>query len=106
MFDVGFWELCLIGVISLLVIGPERLPTVARLTGFWLGKTRRMVASVKTEIMQELKEEEIRQAMKNQTGLNELNQLIEDTSESINSLKSQADKTRDNKLEGPNQSEP
>ncbi|TXK98058.1 twin-arginine translocase subunit TatB, partial [Methylococcaceae bacterium CS5] len=49
MFDIGFWELCLIGLVSLLVIGPEKLPKVARIAGFWLGKTRNMVAVVKEE---------------------------------------------------------
>ena len=63
MFDVGFWELGLIGLISLLVIGPEKLPKVARLSGFWLGKTKSMVANVKAEISEELKAEELRQLM-------------------------------------------
>ncbi len=66
MFDIGFWELGLIGLVSLLVIGPEKLPTVARLAGFWLGKARNMVASVKAEIKEELKEEELRQLLKEQ----------------------------------------
>ena len=57
MFDVGFSELIMIGLVSLLVIGPERLPKVARLAGFWIGKTRNMVASVKSEIKQELQAE-------------------------------------------------
>ncbi|MCK5478974.1 MAG: twin-arginine translocase subunit TatB, partial [Methylococcales bacterium] len=54
MFDVGFWELCLVGLVSLLVIGPEKLPKAARVAGFWIGKTRNMVASVKSEIKEEL----------------------------------------------------
>lgn len=66
MFDVGFWELCLIALVSLLVIGPEKLPKVARIAGFWVGKTRHMVASVKEEIKDELKEEELRQLLKEQ----------------------------------------
>lgn len=66
MFDIGFWELGLIGLVSLLVIGPEKLPKVARIAGFWVGKTRHMVASVKEEIKEELKEEELRQLLKEQ----------------------------------------
>ncbi len=69
MFDVGFSELCLIALVSLLVIGPERLPKVARLAGFWLGKTRSMVASVKEEIKLELQAEELRQIFKEQADL-------------------------------------
>ncbi|MCK5354836.1 MAG: twin-arginine translocase subunit TatB [Methyloprofundus sp.] len=66
MFDIGFWELCLIGLVSLLVIGPEKLPKVARVAGFWVGKTRHMVAAVKEEIKEEFKEEELRQLLKEQ----------------------------------------
>ncbi len=66
MFDIGFWELCLIGLVSLIVIGPEKLPKVARIAGFWVGKGRHMVASVKEEIKEELKEEELRQLLKEQ----------------------------------------
>jgi len=56
----------MIGLVSLLVIGPEKLPKVARITGFWLGKTRHMVASVKEEINEELKQEELRQLLNEQ----------------------------------------
>lgn len=75
MFDVGFWELCMIGLLSLLVIGPEQLPKVARLAGFWIGKSQRITASVKQEISQELKAEEIRQLLKQQNLVGELNHL-------------------------------
>ncbi|TAK63229.1 Sec-independent protein translocase protein TatB [Methylobacter sp.] len=88
MFDVGFSELCLIGLVSLLVIGPERLPKVARLAGFWLGKTRSMVASVKEEIKLELHAEEMRQIFKEQPGLPEVQQIFDETS---NTLKSAID---------------
>jgi len=66
MFDVGFWELCLVGLVSLLVIGPEKLPKVARIAGFWLGKTQQMVASVKEELKEEFQEEEMRQLIQEQ----------------------------------------
>ena len=66
MFDVGFWELCLVGLVSLLVIGPEKLPKVARLAGFWIGKTQQLVSSVKAELKDELQEEELRQLIREQ----------------------------------------
>lgn len=69
MFDVGFSELCLVGLVSLLVIGPEKLPQVARILGFWLGKARHMVASVKAEINEELLAEEARQLLNEQAAL-------------------------------------
>ncbi len=64
MFDVGFSELVMVGLVSLLVIGPERLPKVARVAGFWIGKIQQMIANVKVEISQELHAEEIRQLLK------------------------------------------
>jgi sec-independent protein translocase protein TatB len=53
MFDVGFSELLVIGVVALVVIGPERLPGVARTVGHMLGRMRRYVNDVKSEIDRE-----------------------------------------------------
>lgn len=83
MFDIGFWELCLIGIVSLIVIGPEKLPKVARIAGFWIGKTKNMVASVKSEIREELREEEIRQMLKQHPTIDDFKNTLEDTSESF-----------------------
>lgn len=94
MFDVGFSELCLIGLVSLLVIGPERLPKVARLAGFWLGKTRSMVASVKEEIKLELQAEELRQLFKEESGLEDVRHILDETSDTVkSSLASAAENT-------------
>lgn len=54
MFDIGFWEVSIIGIIMLLVLGPERLPGVARTAGFWLGKFRKTVNQVKSDIKKEM----------------------------------------------------
>jgi sec-independent protein translocase protein TatB len=54
MFDVSFSELMLIGVIALIVIGPERLPKVARTIGHLLGRAQRYVSDVKTDIQREM----------------------------------------------------
>jgi len=88
MFDVGFWELCLIGLISLLVIGPEKLPAAARVAGFWLGKTRNMVASVKAEIKEELQAEEMRQIFKEHSGIEDVQSLIDEGVESVDKMTS------------------
>lgn len=63
MFDIGFWELVLVGLVSLLVFGPERLPRVAREAALWVRKARSMVASVKSEIDQELHLQELKQSL-------------------------------------------
>lgn len=61
MFDVGFSELIMVGLVALLAIGPERLPKAARIAGFWMGKARGTVDNIKAEIRQELYAEELRQ---------------------------------------------
>lgn len=60
MFEVGLSELLMIGTVALLVIGPEKLPKIARLTGFWLGKARSTVAGIKAEIRQEIYADDLR----------------------------------------------
>lgn len=54
MFDVGFSELIVIGIVALVVFGPEDLPRVARMAGHLLGKFRRHVSEVKAEINREM----------------------------------------------------
>lgn len=54
MFDIGFTELLMVGVVSLIVFGPERLPGVVRTVGFWVGRARRTVNDLKSEFRQEL----------------------------------------------------
>ncbi len=66
MFDIGFWELCLVGLVSLIVIGPERLPKAARIAGFWIGKARNMVQNVKVDIKEQFEAEELRQNLEEQ----------------------------------------
>jgi sec-independent protein translocase protein TatB len=87
MFDIGFSELVMIGLVSLLVIGPERLPKVARIAGFWIGKARNIVASVKSEIKQELHAEELRQIFKEQADLQEFHAALNETTDVTNSIK-------------------
>ena len=60
MFDVAFSELLVIGIIALIVIGPERLPKVARTAGQWLGRLNRYVSQVKQDIDRDIKLDELR----------------------------------------------
>ncbi len=60
MFDIGFSELMVIGIVALVVIGPERLPKVARTAGQWLGRLNRYVSQVKQDIDRDIKLEELR----------------------------------------------
>ncbi|TDR54248.1 Sec-independent protein translocase TatB [Halomonas ventosae] len=66
MFDMGFLELMLIGVVGLLVLGPERLPKAARTLGLWIGKIKRTVSGMQREISAQLEAEELRQKLNEQ----------------------------------------
>lgn len=86
MFDIGFWELSLIGIVALLVIGPERLPAVARTVGKWVGKANRFVASVKDDISKELKDEDLKRILQEQQKLaDEYKKAASSMNASINS---------------------
>lgn len=64
MFDVGFFELCLVALVALLVFGPEKLPEVARTAGLWVGRFRRFLVTVKQDVDRELRLQELQQSMK------------------------------------------
>ncbi len=77
MFDIGFWEILLILVLALVVIGPERLPGAARTLGLWVGKARRYVEGVKGEMEQEFDISEFKRVIHNQeVQLKELQQKV------------------------------
>jgi sec-independent protein translocase protein TatB len=60
MFDFSFGELALIGTVALVVLGPERLPKVARTVGEWVGKAQRYVSQIKSDINRELELAELK----------------------------------------------
>ncbi len=113
MFDIGFWELGLISVVALLVVGPERLPGLARTIGLWLGKARRMLTSIKDEIDREVRVDEIKKAAQ-EAVQNPIEQAVgqtvdpmrtirQDTEKVINDAKSQFEEFQ--QFEGNNKSE-
>lgn len=64
MFDIGFSELFLIGVVALVVLGPERLPKAARFAGLWVRRARAQWYSVKGELERELAAEELQRSVR------------------------------------------
>ena len=60
MFDAGFLEMLVIGVLALVIVGPERLPGIARKAGKWIAKARALVNTTKTDIERELRTDEMR----------------------------------------------
>lgn len=76
MFDIGFTELLVIAVVALIVIGPERLPAVARTLGHLFGRMQRYVNDVKADIAREMELEELRRLRSN---VEEAARAIQDT---------------------------
>jgi len=76
MLDIGFSELMLIGVVALVVLGPERLPRVARTAGHLLGRFQRYVSDVKSDINREI---ELAELKKIQTSVEDAARSIENT---------------------------
>ena len=98
LFDVGFQEIVLIGIIALLVIGPERLPSVARSVGLWVGKVQRFVAGVKTDIRNELQTDELRGLLNSQE--DQIRELKETLTETRNEFARTASMASDSLSEG------
>jgi len=87
MFDVGALELLIIAVVALVVIGPERLPEVARTAGKWVGKLNRFISNVKDDISREIKADELKETLKKQADVAGIHEILEDTKSSVNSVK-------------------
>ena len=66
MFDIGFTELLLIGLVALIVLGPERLPGAVRTAGLWIGRAKRSFANIKSEVEREIGADEIRRQLHNE----------------------------------------
>ncbi|MBW3808109.1 Sec-independent protein translocase subunit TatB [Aeromonas jandaei] len=89
MFDIGFWELVVIAVVALVVLGPERLPSAIRTTTHWIRLIRSTANSVKAELEQELKLQELHNDLKKAEQL-QMNNLSPELQESIEQLKAAA----------------
>lgn len=80
MFDVGFSELVVVGLIALIVLGPKRLPEVARTAGRWMGQLRRFIADVKLDLDREMHTEELAELRKLKQELDSTRRLVQNTS--------------------------
>jgi sec-independent protein translocase protein TatB len=86
MFDVGFWEILLILVLALVVIGPERLPGAARRAGYLVGKARRFIEGARSEFESDFDVNELKRLLHNQeVQINELQQQLKSGVNDLNS---------------------
>lgn len=81
MFDIGFAELLLIGVVGLLVVGPEQLPGAVRTVLAWVNRFRRSFDQIRTEVRRELHNDEVLQKLKAES--EQLGQQMRDTTQSV-----------------------
>lgn len=84
MFDSGFLEILVIAVVALLVVGPERLPSLARKAGHLIGKARAFVNTTKADIEKELQAEELKSMVSRQEQeISELRDMMQDATQTI-----------------------
>ena len=86
MFDIGFSEIVVIGVVALIVIGPERLPKVARTLGHMFGRLQRYVNEVKADINREIELDELRKIQSQvQSAARDIEQSVTQAAQSVES---------------------
>jgi sec-independent protein translocase protein TatB len=90
MFDIGFWELTLIGIIGLVVLGPERLPVAIRTIKGWISGVRKFSDSVKSELSEELRVHELHANLKKAEQA-DMKNLSPEVAESVKSLREAAE---------------
>ncbi|EFO47253.1 twin-arginine translocase subunit TatB [Vibrio parahaemolyticus] len=85
MFDIGFWELVLISVVGLVVLGPERLPHAIRSVSRFIGAAKNMANSVKDELSHELKVQELQENLRKaeQMGMEDLSPELKSSVEEL-----------------------
>jgi len=92
MFDFGMWEIAIILVITLIVVGPEKMPTLARKAGLYVGKFRKFVSKIKNDINSEIEAEELKEqlSIKNEELL--VSQTLDEAKSDIDEIKHVASK--------------
>ncbi|SHN89866.1 Twin-arginine translocation protein TatB [Bathymodiolus heckerae thiotrophic gill symbiont] len=95
MFDVGFWEFALIGVIALIIVGPERMPSIARSAGRYAGKAKRFIAKIQDDVSEELDVEKFKDQLSAMDKDSNIIEILDETKDTINDIKNDvnSDKT-------------
>ena len=95
MFDFGFWEIAIIGIITLIVVGPEKMPALARKAGLYVGKFKKFVSKIQNDINNEIKSEELKEQLSIKDEESLLSQTVEEAKSSIDEIKKEAAKISD-----------
>ena len=87
MFDFGFWEIAIIGVIILVVVGPEKMPALARKAGTYFGKATKFMNKIKREIKDELNADELKKQLSLNDKDSTLSDVIKEAKSSLDDIK-------------------
>ena len=90
MFDIGFWEFALIGVITLIVVGPERMPAIARKAGQYVGKVKKFIAKVQEDIGDEIEADKLKEHLSLEDKDSSIIEILKETKEELNQIKNDA----------------
>ncbi len=95
MFDFGFWEIAIIGIITLIVVGPEKMPALARKAGLNVDKFKKFVSKIQNDINNEIKSEEFKEQLTIKDEESSLSQTVEEAKSGIDEIKKEAAKISD-----------
>ncbi len=86
MFDIGFWELALIAIIALLVVGPERMPALAKKVGSYIGKLKKFIANVKSDVEDNINEDTFVQKMSLTDEKSKILEVVKDSKKQLSAV--------------------
>ena len=95
MFDFGMWEITVIFVITLIVVGPEKMPTLARKAGLYVGKFKKFVSKIKDDINSEIEAEELKEQLSVKNEELVISQTLDEAKSGIDEIKHEASKISD-----------
>ena len=96
MTGVGLFELLLIGVVGLLILGPDKLPGAMRTMALWIGRFRRSFDNIKRDIEKEVGADEIRRQLRNEAIMEKFNESKKKFTDTVDSAKSQTNSLKQN----------
>ena len=87
MFDIGFWEFALIGVITLIVVGPERMPAITRKAGQYVGKAKKFIAKIQEDIGDEFEADKLKEHLSLEDKDSSIVEILKETKEELKQIK-------------------
>ena len=92
VFDFGLWEIAIIGIITLIVVGPEKMPALARKAGLYAGKLKKFISKIKNDINNEIKADELKKQLSIKDDDLSLSQTLKEAKSSIDEIKQEGRK--------------